>query len=193
MHQYRAFAMIPPLVKRAKNLARQMNYRTNCSDSVGRLLRLFASQFHGGVIGEIGTGCGVATAWMFSSLAPGTSLVTVEANTALAAVSRTLFDSTSLVQVISGEWNEIVKFGPFNMIYASARHAYQCAPEVLMEAMRLGGMLFIDGLVPLDQLSFDLQSNPDPLRVFWLNDSRLEATEINVSENEAAILASRVQ
>jgi predicted O-methyltransferase YrrM len=193
MQQYRSLTLIPPLVKRAKNLARQMSYRSNCSDGTGRLLRLLASQFQGGVLGEIGSGCGVGTAWLVSALAPGTTLVTVEKNNALSAVVRSLFESYSMVRVLYGDWNEIIKFGPFSMLYVSARTARFCAPEVLMEALRLGGVLVIDGLVPLEQLSYDMQLKTDPVRSFWLNDPRLEATEILVSSNEAIILTSRLQ
>ena len=193
MQQYRSLTLIPPLVKRAKNLARQMAYRTNCSDGSGRLLRLLASQTQGGLIGEIGSGCGVGTSWILSAIAPGTSLITVEKNASLAAVSRTLLENYSMVRVLFGEWNEIVKFGPFSLLYVSAREARFCAPEVLMEALRLGGMMLIDSLVPLEQLPYESLQKTDPLRSFWLNDSRLEATEINVSGSEAIILATRIQ
>jgi predicted O-methyltransferase YrrM len=190
---YRSLNLIPPLVKRANNLARQMRYRFSCSNGTGRLLRLLASQFQGGVIGEIGTGCGVGSAWIISSLAPGTSFVTVEKDATLAAVARTLFDSYSMVRVLSGDWIEIVKFGPFSMVYVNARIARFIPPEVLMQALRLGGMVMIDSLVPLEQLSIDVQQQPDPVRNFWLNDSRLEATEILVNTEEAVILASRIE
>jgi len=193
MDQYRSLKLIPPLVKRAKNLARQMHYRFNCSNGTGRLLRLLASQFQGGVIGEIGSGCGVGSAWITSALAPGASFVTVEKDAILAAVVRTLYDNFSMVRVLSGDWVEIVKFGPFGLLYISANVARFIPPEAIMQALRLGGIVVIDGLVPLEKFNKNGLTSTDPLRFFWLNDSRLEATEIYVASNEAVILSARIE
>ena len=191
MQNYRALNLIPPLVKRAKNLARQMAYRTNCSDGTGRLLRLLASQLQSGIIGEIGAGCGVGSAWIINSMAPSVTFVAIEKNSALAAVCQTLFDSYSMVRIAHGDWQDIVKFGPFSLLYAPARQIITAAPDVLVEGLRSGGIIVIDGLVPMNMLPRDVQMAPDPLRTFWLNDPRLDATEINVSDTEAAILAAR--
>lgn len=191
MQKYRALNLIPPLVKRAKNLARQMAYRTNCSDGTGRLLRLLASQLQSGIIGEIGAGCGVGSAWIINSMAPSVTFVAIEKNSALAAVCQTLFDSYSMVRIAHGDWQDIVKFGPFSLLYAPARQILTAAPDVLVEGLRSGGIIVIDGLVPMNLLPYDVQMAPDPLRTFWLNDPRLDATEINVSNTEAAILAAR--
>lgn len=193
MNQYRSLNLIPPLVRRAKNLARQMHYRFNCSNGTGRLLRLLASQFQGGVIGEIGSGCGVGSAWIISALAPGASFVTVEKDPILAAVVRTLYDNLSMVRVLGGDWMEIVKFGPFSLCYISSNVARFIPPEAVMQALRLGGMIVIDGFVPLEELIRKGQKSADPLRGFWLNDPRLEATEIYVASNEAVILSARIE
>jgi predicted O-methyltransferase YrrM len=193
MKQYRSLSLLPPMVRRAKNLARQVQYRLNCSNGTGRLLRLLASQLQGGVIGEIGSGCGVGSAWLISAIAPGTSLVTVEKDDTLAAVVRSLFENYSMARVLNGDWIEIVKYGPFSMIYSTANVARFIPPEALMQALRLGGMMVIDGLVPLEQLEQSYVANPDPLRSFWLDDPRLEATEILVSLKEAVILSARIE
>ncbi len=193
MVEYRATTLIPPLVKRAKNLARQMRFKGSCSNGTGRLLRLLSTQFQSGMIGEIGSGCGVGSAWVVSALAPGTSFITVEKEASHSAVVAALFESYSPVRAINGDWFDIVKFGPFNMVYISARRAAQCAPEVLLQSLRLGGILVVDGLVPLDQLSLEAKDHNDPIRNFWLNDPRLLATEIYVSTSESVILASRVE
>ncbi len=193
MDSYRSLNLIPPLVRRAKNLARQMHHRFNCSNGTGRLLRLLASQFQAGVIGEIGSGCGVGSAWIISALAPGATFVTVEKDPILAAVVRTLYNNMSMVRVFNGDWIEIVKFGPFSLCYISANVARFIPPEVLMQSLRLGGIIVIDGLVPLEELIRRGRRNVDPLRSFWLNDSRLEATEIYVASNEAVILSARIE
>lgn len=191
MQTFRSLNLIPPLVKRAKNLARQMAYRTNCSDGTGRLLRLLASQLQSGVMGEIGAGCGVGSAWIINSMASSVTFVAIEKNRALSAVCKTLFESYSMVRIAHGDWQDIVKFGPFSLLYAPARQIITAAPDVLIEALRSGGIIVIDGLVPLEKLPTDVQQATDPLRSFWLNDARMDATEISVSDTEAVILAAR--
>ncbi len=192
MNSYRSINLVPPLVKRAKNLAGQMNYTTVCSDGTGRLLRMLSHQFQSGMIGEIGSGCGVGSAWITSALAAGTSFITVEDSPTLSAVARTLFEEHPSVKVLHAEWHDIVKYGPFNLVYLSASRAKDCAQEVLLEALRIGGTIVIDGLVPVEQMTPEQQSQPDALRSAWLDDPRLLATEILVSASEAVLLATRV-
>jgi protein-L-isoaspartate O-methyltransferase len=162
LFDYRSNTYIPSLVQRAENLAEQMNYSDSTSREVGRLLQLLASQFLSGVLGEIGTGCGVASAWMVSALAPG-------------------------------EWRELLRLGKFSLLYAGLESPRLSEPERLLQTLRMGGMMVLDRLNPLEQVPLDLRKKPDKLRDFYLNDSRLLATEVQVSSSEAVILATRVE
>ena len=71
MTTYQATSTIPPLVQQATALAADLGFTASCTPEVGRLLRVLASACRQGSIGEIGTGCGVDTAWMARALAPG--------------------------------------------------------------------------------------------------------------------------
>lgn len=181
---------IPPLVKRALNLAEEMNAHCACSLESGRLLQLLTSHFQSGVIGEIGTGCGVAAAWIVSALSPATSFFTVEENPVGAAAARALFDPMLNVRVIQGHWREFLCTWRFGMLYAGSSSAREQDPELLLQSLRVGGMMIMDGLTPVGLLPLELQGKPDPVRDFWLNDERLLATEIMVSPNESVILAT---
>jgi predicted O-methyltransferase YrrM len=193
LFDYRSITYIPSLVQRAENLAEQMNYSDSTSREVGRLLQLLASQFLSGVLGEIGTGCGVASAWMVSALAPGASFFTVEANVARAAAARALFDAYPNVHVMHGEWRELLRLGQFSLLYAGLESPRLSEPERLVQTLRTGGMVVLDRLNPVERMPLDLRKNPDKLRDFFLNDSRLLATEVQVSSSEAVILATRVE
>ena len=54
----------PELVGRALALAERSGFEHSCAPAVGRLLAVLAGRVRGGLVGEIGTGCGVGTAWM---------------------------------------------------------------------------------------------------------------------------------
>lgn len=59
---------IPALVVRALALAEARGFRNSSCPETGLLLHGLASTVTTGRIGEIGTGCGVGTAWMLSAL-----------------------------------------------------------------------------------------------------------------------------
>jgi predicted O-methyltransferase YrrM len=169
-----------------------MNFVSSCSLETGRLLQILTSQMQSGVIGEVGAVCGVASAWIVSALTAGTTFFTVEQDEVGAAVSRALFDSMLNVRVVQGDWHDFLSERRFSMLYAGASPARESAPHLLLGALRKGGLIVLDGLTPLDRIPFGNRTEPDPLREFWLNDSRLLATEILVSQSESVILATFV-
>ncbi len=189
---YRLKTYIPPLVQRAQNLADQMGTSSTCTVESGRLLQLLASQLQSGVVGEVGTGCGVAAAWIASSLSPGTSFFTVEENPLRAAAVRALFDPLLNVRVIQGSYTDFLRNWRFGLLYAGLASPRVEEPEIYIRALRSGGMIVMDGLVPESRLPLDLRAESDPIRQFWLNDSRVMACEVMVSPEEAVILATLV-
>ena len=186
----RSMIRIPPLVKRAYNLAEQMNMECSCSPESGRLLQLLTSQLQSGVVGEVSTGCGVAAAWIVSALSSGTSFFSVEQDPVAAAAVRSLLGSSLNVRVVQGDWREFLRTWRFGLLYAGPKSAREDEPELLLQSLRTGGMIVLDGLVPGDHKPLDSLGNPDAIRDFWLNDSRLLAAEILISPHEAVILAT---
>ena len=193
MANYRATTQIPPLVKRAINLAEQMEYTGSCSNDTGRLLQLLTSTYLSGVIGEIATGCGVGSAWIVSSLLPSTSFFTVEVEAPRAAAVRALFDPLLNVRVIQGDWRSFLQNWHFGMLYAGANSSRADYPELLLQSLREGSLIVLDGLPPQGRVSLRSRLEAGRVRDFWLNDPRLVATEIQVSPTESVILASRVE
>lgn len=191
MKAYRALNYVPPLVKRAINLAEQMGSKNWCSPETGRLLQLLAAQLPSGVIGEIGTGCGVGAAWIVSALSPGTSFFTVEEEPVFAAAARALFDPLLNVRVIQGSRCEFLGNWRFAMLFAGKASGREDQPELFLEALRQGGLIVLDSLTPYERMAPSQREDADPVRSFWLNDPRLLATELQVSAVESVILASR--
>ncbi|MEW6045832.1 MAG: class I SAM-dependent methyltransferase [Bacillota bacterium] len=191
MAAYRATTHVPPLVREAMDVAKEAGFEQSCTEEVGRLLRLLASQFETGTIGEIGTGYGVGAAWIASALAPGACFVTVEIDEARAARAHALFRHLPNVRVIHGDWREIVRYGPFTMLFADGARVKERHPEVILQSLKPGGLLVLDDLTPEDQWPTEWRGRPDPVRQFWLNDPRVTATEVMVSRDHAVILATR--
>ncbi len=190
MTTYRALTTLPPLVQHARALAERAQFAASCTAEVGRLLVVLAAHVRGGVIGEVGSGCGVGTAWLASALAPDARLVTVEQEAARVDAVRELFAARDDVQVLHGDWHLLLPHGPFDLLFADTP-AKRDEPEVLLAALRPGGVLVLDDLTPETHWPPAWRGQRDPVRDFWLNDPRLHATELLTTPTSAVILATR--
>ena len=192
MALYQATTDPPPLVRQAAELAGRLRFGASCTPEVGRLLRALAGQVRDGVIGEIGTGCGVGAAWLASALAPGASLVTIELDAGRAAAAWELFAGGANVRVLRGDWQALLPHGPFALLFADAADAKQRGADPLVEALRPGGLIVLDDLTPEEHWPAEWRGKPDPVRERWLNGPRLAATEVRVAPTMAVILAARL-
>lgn len=200
MATYRSRTVIPSLVQAALDLARVQEFERSCLPEVGRLLSVLASHVQNGIVGEIGTGTGVGAAWMLSHLVPTTRFVTVEADEQRAQAAQHLFRNLPNALVIHDDWSAILSYGPFDLLFADAGMAKAppgqqiatTAAEMILTALCPGGIVVLDDLTPEADWPPHLHGQPDPVREFWLNDARVQATEVLTTPHTAAILATRV-
>lgn len=188
---YYAMTHIPLLVQQAHQLAERLRFGQSSLDAVGRLLQTLASHQSNGRIGEIGTGCGVGTSWLVSGLQSGTQLITIERDRERAQAVQQLFAHTPQVRVLCGDWHELLAYAPFDLLFADGARVKEQAPEQVLGALRIGGLVVLDDLTPVEQWPDEWRSKPDLTRNFWLNDSRVVASELQVTATQAVILATR--
>jgi predicted O-methyltransferase YrrM len=181
--------MIPPLVSQALHHAASQGFDRSCTPEVGRLLRLLAGHQRTGSVGEIGTGCGVGTAWMASALQPGVSLRTVESDSSLSSKVADLFQLVPAVRVLSGDWREILPHGPFALLFVDAADPKRDHPDELLEVMQPGGMIVLDDFTPIEAWPPTWHDRVDSMRDFWLHDPRLRSVELRVAPTMSVILA----
>jgi predicted O-methyltransferase YrrM len=201
MATYRSRSHIPPLVQAALDLGRVQGFERSCLPEVGRLLSILAAHVQAGIVGEIGSGTGVGAAWMLSHLAPTTRFVTVEADEQRAQAVQHLFRALPNALVIHDDWHAILPYGPFDLLFVDAGAAKAppgqqtdtTAAETILTALRPGGIVLLDDLTPEADWPPHLHNRPDPVREFWLNDTRVQATELLTTPHSAAILATRIQ
>lgn len=193
MPMYRATSEQPPLVQRAQLLAQQLQFTSSSLPEVGRLLYLLTSHAAAGRIGEIGAGCGVGAAWIVSALHPGGSFVTIDIDLQRVRAVQSLFAGYPNVQVLHGDWRQLLAFGPFDLLFADGGKAKEQDPAAMLSAVRPGGFIVLDDLTPEELWPPKWHGQPDPVRDFWLNDSRIVATELRVTAAHAVIMATRVQ
>jgi predicted O-methyltransferase YrrM len=174
--------VLPPLVERALALAERTGFPRSCSAEMGRLLQVLAGRRGLERVGEIGTGCGVGSAWILSALDPDVAFLTVELDEDRAAAARELLAEDEAARVLQGDWREVLPpEAPFDFLFADGGNAkYE---EEVIGLLAPGGTLVLDDLTPG-------YSDPDPVRELWLAHRRLQAVEVQISSREAAIVGT---
>jgi len=190
-YSYDGLRDLPPLVERAVDLARREGFARSCRPEHGRLLHALAAG--AGTIGETGTGCGVGLAWLASGARPGTRLVSVERDAARAALAAELFAGQSHVTVIHGDWTEIAGQAPYDLLVLDGGgQGKDGGPAVDPEALlRPGGTLVIDDLTPASSWPPLFEGQPDPGRMTWHDHPAVDAAEIRLAPDLAAMVATR--
>jgi predicted O-methyltransferase YrrM len=188
---YNSVTDLPPLVERAVTLARNEGFPCSCRPEQGRLL--FALAAGAEVIGETGTGYGVGLAWLASGARPGARLISVELDAERAARAAALFSDCPQVTVLHGDWPEIYPQGPFDLLVldggAHGKSGGRPAdPDLLL---RPGGTLVIDDLTPARDWPPRFAGQVDEARMHWLGYPGLDATELRLAPDLAALVATR--
>jgi predicted O-methyltransferase YrrM len=179
----------PPLVERALALAERLGFDRSSIPEVGALLHVLAAQRGRTRVGEIGAGCGVASAWVVSALRPEVPFVTVERDGERAAAVAVLFRDDPRVRVVAGDWHAVMPAeAPFDLLFYDGGGKQH--PEV--DGEDVVGLLAPGGTVVLDDLTPG-RPGPDPVRRFWLGHPELAATEVLTTQTTAAIVAVRVR
>ena len=173
--------MVPPLVERALALAGRLGFQRSCSEEAGRLLHLLAAQRGRARVAEIGTGCGVGSAWILAGLAPGVPFVTVELDEERAVAAAELLAEDPNARVVHGDWRELLPGeAPFDLLFADGGRAKE--HEELVGLLAPGGTLVLDDLTP------GRSAEGDPVRELWLRHPRVACIEVQLSPRESAIV-----
>ena len=172
--------MLPPLVRRALELERQLGFERSCTPEVGRLLHVLACARGRARVAEIGTGAGVGAAWLVSALAPDIPFFTAELDPARAGAARELFRDDANVHVLAGDWRQTLPSeAPFDLLFFDA--AKQLRPredgELAIGLLAPGGLAVLDDLIP-------------SVREVWLEHPALAAIEVGLATT-SVILAVR--
>jgi predicted O-methyltransferase YrrM len=172
----------PQLVERALAEAARTGFARSCSTETGQLLQVLAGTRGLERVAEIGTGCGVGSAWILSALDPSVAFFTFELDEERAAAATELLSDDLAATVLHGDWREVLPAeAPLDLLFADGGRAkYR---EEVVGLLSPGGMLVLDDLTPG-------YGDPDPVRELWLAHPRLVAVELQVSPREAVIVGT---
>ena len=180
---------VPPLVARALDLSRTQGYLRSSRTETGRLLRALAASRRG-TLAELGTGCGVGSAWLASGIGDDARVVTAELDDSLAAKVQDLFADEPRVEVVAGDWTALADRAPFSLLFVDVRDAKQSVDPVA-DLMEPGGVVVLDDFTPCDTWPPVYEGRVDVLRESWLTDARFVSVEVMVAADASVILAAR--
>ncbi|GAA3079397.1 O-methyltransferase [Streptosporangium carneum] len=182
---------VPPLVARAVELARRRGFPFSCRPEQGRLLQVLAGGARSSVA-ETGTGCGVGLAWLVTGARPRTDIVSVEREPDLARASAELFADVPGVTVICGDWSVIYDRAPYDLVVLDGGgHGKVGAPADPSRLLQPGGTLVVDDFTPALTWPPMHENEPDLARLHWLEHPLLDAVELRLAPDLAAVVAVR--
>ena len=192
---YEAYAAeheLPALVRAAVELARESGFAYSCLPEHGELLRVLARGVGPGVIGETGAGSGVGLAWMASAAHPDARLISVELDPRRAARAAELFQGTPQVRILQGDWRGLREYAPFDLLSldGGGQGKGSDAPIDPGEWLRPGGLAVMDDFAPLASWPPMFEGEVDAVRQRWLDHPQLRATQVNVTPEWSALLAT---
>src|SRR6266542_2704971 len=181
---------LPPLVSAALSLSGRRGFVSSTRNETGRLLATLAAS-KSGIVGELGTGCGVGSAWLRSGAAEGTKIVTAESDPQLAQVVAELFAADEQIEVVSADWTALIERGPFALLFVDAREAKLSARDIIADVVEPGGFVVLDDFTPSAVWPPMYGGRVDTLRQDWLMDKRFTTVEVMVAPDAAVLLATR--
>jgi predicted O-methyltransferase YrrM len=191
----------PPLVERARALARQAGFPLTreeagpdrpsaCLPGVGRFLAVLAAGCAGGRIGELGTGAGVGAAWIAGAMPADCLLITAEIDERLAGLAREMLDEDPRVKVITGDALAAMSgAGPFDLLFADSGVRDEADFAALVNLLRIGGRVVMDDLIPHRALATAAPLLANDVKRRFFTHPGLIATEIVLPDLENSLLA----
>jgi predicted O-methyltransferase YrrM len=141
----------PATLARILKRTSELGFELASEDRTGALLRTLAASKHGGRFLELGTGTGVATAWLLDGMDATSQLVSVDVDAKLQESAREALGHDARLTLILEDAAAFLERQPvasFDFIFADAmRGKYENLDDAL-RIVRAGGFYVIDDMLP---------------------------------------------
>jgi predicted O-methyltransferase YrrM len=165
----------PPDWREIDARSRGLGFDMPSEPDTGAMLRLLAASKPGGRLLELGTGTGLATAWLLAGMGQGARLVTVDSDPVVQAVARDVLGADPRVTFVVADGLDHVRAQPpasFDLIFADAWPGKYEGLDETLALLAPGGLYVIDDMVRqpnwpqghqsrVDALATHLKSHPD--------------------------------
>jgi len=120
-------------------------------DRTGALLRVLAASKPAGRFLELGTGTGVATAWLLDGMDAASQLTSVDVSAAFQDAARDVLGGDSRLTLVAEDALAFLERQPeasFDMVFADALRGKYEGLDLALRAVKPGGFYVIDDMLP---------------------------------------------
>lgn len=141
---------LPPGFTEIQRASQAMGFSMPSDLQTGALLQTLVATKQNAHVLEIGTGTGLATAWLLAGMDAGSTLVSVDNEPTYQAVAERILGSDSRLQLICTDaenWLEANETS-FDLIFADAWPGKYANLDAALNTLTPGGMYVIDDMLP---------------------------------------------
>ena len=128
-----------------------LNFGMASETRTGALLRVLAASRPSGRILELGTGTGVATAWLLAGMDSNSTLVSVDTDAAAQAIAHEFLGSDPRLTLITDDGASFLRRQTphsFDLVFADAMPGKYEALDEALAVVKPGGFYLIDDMLP---------------------------------------------
>lgn len=143
-------AGIPVEYQKIKEATEDLKFNMASDLYTGSLLKTLAASKPAGRFLELGTGTGLATAWILAGLDAKSSLITIENNDLLIDVAKKHISDSRVEFILADayEWLKNYNEEKFDFIFADAMPGKYDLFEETIGMLKSGGLYIIDDMLP---------------------------------------------
>lgn len=117
----------------------------------GALLQTLVAAKPGARVLEIGTGTGLATAWLLAGMDAESTLLSLDSSAQFQAIANEKLGHDSRLTLLctdAGNWLETARNGQFDLIFADAWPGKYANLDAALNSLAKGGLYIIDDMLP---------------------------------------------
>ena len=141
----------PPALGQILERTQALNFNMASEPRTGALLRTLAASKPSGRLLELGTGTGIATAWLLAGMDAGSILISVDTDPQVQAVARECLGSDPRLSLITEDGAAFLRRQPpqsFDLVFADAMPGKYEALDDALAVVKPGGFYIIDDMLP---------------------------------------------
>jgi predicted O-methyltransferase YrrM len=128
-----------------------LNFGMASEPLTGALLRTLAASKPCGRLLELGTGTGLATAWLLDGMDPSSTLISVDSDATVQAVAQRALGADPRLKLINSDALEFVATRTsqsFDLVFADAMPGKYEGLDLALDLVKPGGFYVIDDMLP---------------------------------------------
>ncbi len=145
------YIQAPPVLKQIVERTQDLGFNMASEPRTGALLRTLAAAKPKGRFLELGTGTGIATAWLLAGMDADSTLTTVDTDPSVQQVAQEFLGYDPRLQLVLEDGLEFLRREPaesFDLVFADAMPGKYNGLGDCLRVVRPGGFYIIDDMLP---------------------------------------------